>query len=79
MISWQPFWDMMKRRGITTYGLEYTYLLNPAEISRLKHNHNFTLSTLDRYCALFNCSVSDLIIYIPSGHTLNNGLTPDEL
>ncbi|WP_413813318.1 helix-turn-helix domain-containing protein [Butyricicoccus pullicaecorum] len=55
----------MKERGISTYNLEYEYMLNPAEISRLKHNHNFTMSTLDRYCGLFHCEVKELIVYVP--------------
>lgn len=65
MISWQPFWNLMKERGISTYNLEYEYMINPAEISRLKHNHNFTMSTLDWYCGLFHCEVKELIVYVP--------------
>lgn len=66
MILTTPFWDMCKREGITVYKLEYEYDLNPAEISRLKHNHNFSLKTLDRYCELFQCGIEDVIVYIPN-------------
>lgn len=56
---------MMKQRGISVYSLEYDYELNPAEISRLKHNHNFSLRTLDRYCDLFHCRIEDIVLHIP--------------
>lgn len=65
MMVTTPFWDMMKHRGISVYSLEYDYELNPAEISRLKHNHNFSLSTLDRYCNLFQCRIEDIVLHIP--------------
>lgn len=65
MMVTKPFWDMMKQRGISVYSLEYDYELNPAEISRLKHNHNFSLRTLDRYCSLFHCRIEDILLHIP--------------
>lgn len=65
MMVTKPFWDMMKQRGISVYSLEYDYELNPAEISRLKHNHNFSLRTLNRYCNLFECRIEDIILHIP--------------
>lgn len=68
MILTTPFWDMCKKRGISVYALEYVYELNPAEISRLKHNHNFSLKSLDRYCELFQCSIEDVVIYIPNSN-----------
>ncbi len=64
MISFEPFWDMLHEQGITTYDLEYTYEFNPAEISRLKHNHNFTLQFINRLCCLFQCQPSDILAYI---------------
>lgn len=64
MMDFSPFWAMLSLRGISTYDLEYTYELNPAEISRLKHNHNFTLNTIDHYCHLFHCRVEDIVIHI---------------
>lgn len=69
MMVTKPFWDMMKQRGISVYALEYDYELNPAEISRLKHNHNFSLRTLDRYCNLFQCRIEDIVLHIPDQKT----------
>lgn len=68
MMKLSPFWDMLARRGISTYDLEYKYDINPAEISRLKNNHNFTLSTIDRYCELFHCGIEDIVMHVSSRH-----------
>ncbi|MBQ3513275.1 MAG: helix-turn-helix transcriptional regulator [Lachnospiraceae bacterium] len=63
MISFEPFWEMLKERNISIYDLEYIYEFNPAEISRLKHNHNFTLKFISRICGLFDCQPMDVITY----------------
>lgn len=65
MISIEPFWKQMKEKGISTYVMENQFDLNPCEISRLRNNHNFTLKTLNRLCALFECDITDIIVYIP--------------
>ncbi len=64
MMDFSPFWEMLTSRGISTYDLEYKYELNPAEISRLKHNHNFTLNSLDHYCNLFHCNIEDIVVHV---------------
>lgn len=65
MMSYIPFWEQMNRKGINTYKLENQYELNPAEIDRLKKEHNFTVKTLERYCKIFDCNISDIVTYIP--------------
>lgn len=75
MIVFDPFWQFLKEHQISTYDLEYQYGLNPADISRLKHNHNYTLRSIERFCKLFSCQPNDIILYketekilIPSEH-----------
>lgn len=63
MITFAPLWDTLRSRRETIYDLEYRYGLNPAEISRLKHDHNFTLRSVDRYCKLLGCELSEVIAY----------------
>ena len=65
MISFEPFWKHMEEKNITTYGLEYEYNFNPAEIRRLKINHNFTMKTLNRICEKFHFEIEDIICYLP--------------
>ena len=64
MISFEPFWKMLKEQGISLYSLEYDYEFNPAEISQLKNNHNFTLKFIKRLCILFHCQPGDIINFV---------------
>lgn len=65
MIVFDPLWKLLSEQNITTYDLEFTYGLNPAEINRLKNNHNYTLNSISRFCKLFLCQPSDIIAYVP--------------
>jgi DNA-binding Xre family transcriptional regulator len=65
MMSFSPFWEMLKKNNITVYMLEYEYELNPADISRLKNNHNYSLKSLNRFCNLFHCNIQDIVEFIP--------------
>ncbi len=65
MITFEPLWSYLKSKNITVYDLEYDFGHNPAEISRLKNNHNFTLRKINSYCEMFCCSITDIIAYIP--------------
>ena len=61
MISFQPFWDKMKERGISIYSLEYDYEFNPAMFNRLKNGHNFTLRSIEKICETFNLKIEDVV------------------
>jgi DNA-binding Xre family transcriptional regulator len=63
MISYQPFWEMMQKKNISTYALEYEYGLNKSEIHRLKHDHNFNIFFIDHLCSLFDCEIEDVVIH----------------
>lgn len=78
MISIEPFWEQMERKGITTYAMQNQFDLNPCEISRLRNNHNFTLKTLNRLCTLFECDINDIIIYTPDKQTMTGKCTREE-
>lgn len=43
MISYEPFWKMMKAKGISGYALVNTYGLCKSEVRRLKQDHNFNI------------------------------------
>lgn len=63
MISYQPFWDMMTEKGISTYALENEYNLNRSEISRLQNDHNFNINFIDYLCTVFDCQIQDIVIH----------------
>lgn len=64
MITYNPFWETLKKKNISTYSLEHKYNMNKATIYRLKHNHNITMQTLDQLCQTFDCDITDIIEYV---------------
>ena len=66
MISFEPFWNTLSKRGITTYELIYRHGLSANTIHRIKHGEAITTKTLNELCFILKCSVSDIIEYIES-------------
>ncbi|MBE6998042.1 MAG: XRE family transcriptional regulator [Ruminococcaceae bacterium] len=66
MISFEPFWSTLSKRGITTYELIYRHGLSANTIHRIKHGEAITTKTLNELCFILNCPVSDIIEYVVS-------------
>lgn len=64
MISYKPFWDTIKKKGITTYTLISEYKMSRSLIDKLKHNKGLNTSTLNDLCRILNCKLSDIAEYI---------------
>ena len=65
MISYRPFYETLLKKGITEYHLIYKQGVSANILHRIKHGKNITLRTLDTLCQILNCSVSDIIEYLP--------------
>ena len=65
VISYGKLWNTMKRKGITQYALIKTYHISPAQITRLKRNESVSTHTIENFCKILGCDVSDIMEYIP--------------
>lgn len=65
MIVFDPLWDTLKRKGISTYTLQKDYRVSKGLIDRLKNNRNVNTFTLNNLCKIIDCSLSDIAKYIP--------------
>ena len=65
MISYDNLWNIMKERGISQYALIKQYHISPGQITRLKRNESVSTHTIDIFCRILNCEVSDIMKYIP--------------
>ena len=65
MISYQPFYETLLKKGMTEYHLIYKQGISANILHRMKHGKNITLRTLDTLCQILNCRVSDIIEYLP--------------
>lgn len=63
MISYEPFWDTLKKKGLTTYALINKHNISSATIDRMKKGGGISTMKIDDFCRILNCKVSDIIIY----------------
>lgn len=64
MISYDPFWETLKKSEHSTYTLIKNGIA-PATISRLKHNRSVSAQTLNDLCQLLQCRVEEIIKIVP--------------
>ena len=64
MISYEPLYQTMKKRGITTYQLIQRYGVSRSLLDRLRHNKHISTVTLNDLCTYLDCRVEDIIVYV---------------
>ena len=65
MISYQPFYETLKAKGMTEYQLIYKHGFSSHILYRMKHGETITLKTRDTLCFILDCGVDDIIRYVP--------------
>lgn len=65
MISYAPLWRTMEARKATTYTLQVKGGISSATVRRLKAGESVSTNTLDALCAILDCTVTDIIEYVP--------------
>lgn len=65
MISYQPFYDTLLKKGVTEYALIYKFGLPANTVHRMKHGKPITTTTLNVLCEILECKVEDILEYIP--------------
>ena len=65
MISYAPLWEMMKKRGATTYTLQVKGGISSSTIRRLKAGESVSTNTLEALCQILECTLSDIVAYLP--------------
>ena len=65
MISYQPFYQYIKEKNISTYKLIYTYGVSRSLLDRLKHNKPISTVTLNDLCKILDCKIENILVYIP--------------
>lgn len=60
MISYKPFFETIKRKGISQYCLENEYNISKGTLDSLRQNKNITLYTVEILCDKLNCEPWDI-------------------
>ena len=64
MISYEPFYETIKKANISTYKLINQYGLSRSLLDRLKHNKPVTTVTINDLCSILHCKIEDIDVYI---------------
>ncbi|MBR1810378.1 MAG: helix-turn-helix transcriptional regulator [Clostridia bacterium] len=63
MISYEPFWNTLKKSKESTYSLINKYGISSATIDRLRKGQGITTNKLNDLCAILHCRVEEIIEY----------------
>ncbi len=63
MISYEPFYETLKIKGITTYKLIKEFNVSRSLLDRLKHNKPLSTVTINDLCNMLECDINDIIKY----------------
>lgn len=64
MISYDPLWETMKKKHITTYALMKKNF-SRGTLDSLKQGRAITTTTLNDLCKMLDCNVEDVLRYLP--------------
>ena len=60
-ISYEPLWETMRNRGISTYELTIKQEFNKGTLHHLKKGDNVTLETIAQLCEILDCRIEDVV------------------
>ncbi len=63
MVSYEPLWKTMEKKGITTYTLIQKYKIQSKTIYNLKHEKNITTATIESLCNILDCTPNDIFTF----------------
>lgn len=63
MVSYEPLWNTLKSKGLTTYALIEKYKIQSKTIYNLKHNKNISTVTLEKLCEILECTPNDILTF----------------
>lgn len=63
MITYEPLWNTLRDKGLTTYSLVAKHNISKGTIYRLQHGQGITLHTVENLCKILDCHVEDIVQY----------------
>jgi len=63
MISYEPFYQTLKVKNISTYKLIHEHGVSRSLLDRLKHNRPISTVTLNDLCNILHCRVEDILLF----------------
>ena len=64
MLDYGPLWETMQEKGVSQYQMLKSGIDNKT-LDSLKKSKNVTLLTLEKICAILNCTPNDVVRFVP--------------
>jgi len=71
MIGYAPFWETLRESKESTYTLIKDHRISSSTIDKLRKNKPLSTTTINDLCRILNCSVEQIMQYVPSEHDQN--------
>ena len=65
MITYEPFWNTVKAKNVSTYSLINKHNISSSLIHRLRHNLPISTVTINDLCMILDCGVTDIVKFTP--------------
>lgn len=65
MISYGPFWETLKRKGVSSYILITRYGMSSNRFTRMRKGLPLSTTSIDDFCRILDCRVEDILEYRP--------------
>jgi len=64
VINYEPFWETLKIKRISTYTLREKHNISPNTLTRMKNNKYLSMRTIEDLCRILKCDIEDIVKYI---------------
>ena len=61
MIVFDKLWKLMEKKNISQYKLINQFDISPSQITRLKRNESVSTNTIEKFCKILDCDISDIM------------------
>lgn len=61
MIVFDKLWIKLKEKNVSQYKLIHSYGISPSQITRLKRNESVSTNTIDTFCKILDCEISEIM------------------
>ena len=61
MISFEPFFKTLERKGMSQYQLIHDYHVSTGTLDAMRKNKSVTLNTIVDLCVILDCEIQDIV------------------
>ncbi|WP_050638427.1 helix-turn-helix domain-containing protein [Candidatus Stoquefichus sp. SB1] len=66
MISFEPFFKTLERKGMSQYQLIHDYHVSTGTLDAMRKNKSVTLNTIVDLCVILDCEIQDIVKIVKS-------------